>query len=300
MPAPTLTAPPPIPLRNDATTFNARFATFLLYLATFVTEETAVVDFVNDQTAAIAALAASVAASETDLEAAAAASIAASDFMAVSTSTLIVGSGTKTIRFTAPVIGFAVNDLVVIIQRSDPSIRMLGTVATFDGADDMTVTVVSSGVFGSGEYSSWLIVSAAFLVAGAPAADILAAATDAAAITPKGIKDAKAFVALTDGATVTPSGASGRNFTWTTGGNRTLGAITNCSPGDVFFLEITQDGAGNRILAWASGVYFRSGGLPILSTAAGAKDDLQIKIVTVDGSGTATRAIATFARAPTN
>ena len=238
----------------------------------------------------------------TDLEAAANAVAAATNLLGRSSSTLTVGAGTKTIAFTAPASGFAAEDQVCILLRSDPSIRMFGTIATSPAptASAITVDVVSSGVIGAGEFSNWLVVHAAFLASGATAAEILAGVTDAAGVTPKGMKDARAFAALTDAATVAPDGNNGRNFTWTIGGNRTLGAIANCSPGQTYFIEITQDATGGRDLAWASGVYYRVGGLPSLSDTPGAVDWLQIKIKAVNGSGVATKAYVAFGRAPTN
>jgi hypothetical protein len=224
---------------------------------------------------------------------------ASTDMFGRSTSTLTVDPGTKTIRLTDPAVGFAVNDQVVIVLRADPAIRMLGTIATFDGSDDMTVTVVSGGVFGSGEFSSWIVMSAAFLGDPSSAVDLWEQTSEVVAITPKTFKDAKVFQTLSDGATVTPNGALGRNFNWTIAGNRTLAAITNCAPGDTFLIKITQDGTGSRILAWSSGVYKRAGGLPVLSTAAGAVDYLQLKVIAVDGSNVATLVLATFAKAPT-
>lgn len=188
---------------------------------------------------------------------------------------------------------------LVIIQPSDPSIKMFGTITGVTSSTVFAVTVDAEGVFGTGSYDRWTIVDAAFFTSAATKDDLWAGETDAAAVSPKTIRDGKVWVALADGATVTPDGRNGRNFLWTIGGNRALGAITNCSPNDTFLLEITQDGTGNRILAWAGGVYVRAGGLPVLSTAAGAKDYLQLRVITVNGSGTATRVLAQFVRGPT-
>lgn len=217
-----------------------------------------------------------------------------------SNSPLVVGAGTKNITLLVAKPNLVVlNKRVVIVQLSDPSIKMFATVSNVTSPTVFTATVVSSGSFGSGSYSSWQIVDAAFFGAAATKEDLWAGVTDAAAPTPKSLREAKAWVALVDGATVTPDGLVGRNFTWTLGGNRLLGAITNCSVNDTFLIEATQDGTGNRILAWAAGVYYRAGGLPKLSTAAGGKDYLQLRVISVNGSGTATRVVVTFIRAPT-
>lgn len=221
---------------------------------------------------------------------------ASTDMFGRSVSLLTVGAGTKTIHLDEPADGFAVNDQVLIAQRADPSIRMFGQIATFDGSDDMTVTVVSSGVFGTGSYSSWIVMSAAFLAAAATGAQVLEA-SGAVAMTPESMKDALVPFALTDGPTVTPSGLDGLDFTWPIGGNRTLGAITNTYPGARGQIAITQDATGSRILAWSS-VYKRRGGLPILSTVAASVDYLNYTVKMVNGSGTATLVVVTFDKAP--
>lgn len=290
---PAVSTLPPAPIRGQAG-FSAAVAAFLEALPQWG-------DDVGASGDATYANAQEVFESATEIAAAADLAAASTGLYGRSTSSLTVVPGTKTIHLQSPgAPDLEVNDQVAIILAADPSIRMLGTIATFDGTDDMTVTVVSSGVFGSGVYSSWIVMSAAFLSAGATDEELWAGETDAAVLTPKSLRDAKAWVSLVDGATVTPDGESGRNFTWTIGGNRTLGAITNCGVNDTFLLEITQDGTGSRILAWASGVYYRAGGLPVLSTTAAAKDYLQLRVISVDGSGTATRVVATFLRNPTN
>ena len=216
-------------------------------------------------------------------------------------SPLTVGAGAKAVTLQEPKPKLAVlNKRVVLVQLSDPSIKMFGTISAFASASAFTVTVVSSGAFGSGQYSSWSVIDAAFFASAATKEDLWAGTTDAAATSPKTLRDGKVWVNLADGATVAPDGMNGRNFLWTIGGNRTLGAITRCSVNDTFLIEVTQDGTGNRILAWASGVYYRAGGLPKLSTAAGGKDYLQLRVISADGSGTASRVLVTFIRAPTN
>ena len=80
-----------------------------------------------------------------------------------------------------------------------------------------------------------------------------------------------AVVALTDGATVTVDCSLGSNFRWTIGGNRTFANPTNPTDGQVINVRIIQDGTGNRTWTLGSKFYF-SGGDPVLSTAANAKD----------------------------
>ena len=64
----------------------------------------------------------------------------------------------------------------------------------------------------------------------------------------------------------------GNNFAFTLGGNRTLSAPTNATPGQTGYIYITQDGTGSRTLAFNNAYIFVSGTAPTISTAAGAKD----------------------------
>ena len=293
-PTPIPNIPTPVPSTDDPGNFDDRAD------ATLVAMPPAI-DGMNDTADNVFANAMEVFEKASEIAAAALVATDAAGLVGRSNSPLVVGAGTKNIGLLAAKPNLAVlNKRVVIVQLSDPTIRMFGTISSVTSSSAFAVTVVSSGSFGSGSFSSWQIIDAAFFGAAATKEDLWAGTTDAAAPTPKSIRDAKVWVPLVDGATVAPSGLAGRNFTWTIGGNRALGAITNCSPNDTFLLEITQDGTGSRILAWAAGVYYRAGGLPVLSTAAGGKDYLQLRVISVDGSGTATRVLVTFIRAPTN
>lgn len=60
-------------------------------------------------------------------------------------------------------------------------------------------------------------------------------------------------VTLTDAATVATDASRGDHFRVTLGGNRTLGAPTNPTDGQMVLWEITQDGTGSRTLALATG-----------------------------------------------
>lgn len=297
MPTAPTTIPPiptPVPSTDDPGNFDARADATLGALPPAV-------DGMNATAVNVYTNATEVFAKAAEIEAAAMVASDAAGLVGRSNSPLVVGAGTKNVGLLEAKPKLAVlNKRVVIVQLSDPTIRMFGTISSVTSSSAFAVTVVSSGSFGSGTFSAWQIIDAAFFGAAATKEDLWAGTSDAAAPTPKTIRDAKIWVSLGDGPTVTPNGLNGRNFTWTIGGNRALGAITNCSVNDTFLLEITQDGTGNRILAWASGVYYRAGGLAKLSTAAGGKDYLQLRVISVNGSGTATRVLVTFIRAPTN
>lgn len=65
--------------------------------------------------------------------------------------------------------------------------------------------------------------------------------------------------ALTDQATITWDASLGAVATVTLGGNRTMAAPTNLKAGGVYFLRVTQDGTGNRTLAF-NAVFKSNGG----------------------------------------
>jgi hypothetical protein len=89
-------------------------------------------------------------------------------------------------------------------------------------------------------------------------------------------------VALTDAATIAVNAALGNLFRVTLAGNRTLGAPTNPSDGQVISFEITQDGTGSRTLAYASAYEFSTTlASPTLSTAAGKVDLLSFRYSSV-------------------
>lgn len=81
-------------------------------------------------------------------------------------------------------------------------------------------------------------------------------------------------VALTDASSIATDLSLGNNFSVTLGGSRTLANPTNIVAGQSGVITITQDGTGSRTLAYGSYFKFAGGSAPVLSTAAGAVDDL--------------------------
>ena len=96
--------------------------------------------------------------------------------------------------------------------------------------------------------------------------------TSARALTTDQVNAAGALFALTDGATINWDMASGFNASVTLGGNRTLANPTNPIVGRCGAIVVTQDGTGNRTLAYGTNWEAAGGTFPALSTAAGAKD----------------------------
>jgi hypothetical protein len=75
----------------------------------------------------------------------------------------------------------------------------------------------------------------------------------------------------TDGATVTFDLATANIHTVTLGGNRTL-ALSNVTTGQVFMLELIQDGTGSRTVTWFTTIKWAGGTVPTLTTTANKKD----------------------------
>lgn len=81
-------------------------------------------------------------------------------------------------------------------------------------------------------------------------------------------------VALTDAASIATDASLSNSFSVTLGGNRTLANPTNLQNGQVLNWLVTQDGTGNRTLAYGSLFKWAGGVAPVLSTAAGARDHI--------------------------
>lgn len=294
--------PTPVPSTNDPINFNARADAMLGWFPGGVAQiqQVAGTTYGNALAAYAAALAA--AADTVTVEAARLAVLNLLTAVGRSSSSIEVSAGTKTIHTEETGRTIAVDDAYVLIRVSDPDVRLYGVIATSDGSDDFTMDVTSDGVStaGAGEtYSDWFLVPAWLYQTGATKAEVLELASALVSVTPLSMRQALEPYALTDGATVTPDNSLGLDFTWTIGGNRTLGAITNTYPGAEGSITITQDGTGSRVLA-VNSAWKRQGGLGVLSTAAGAVDELEYKVKAVDGSGTATRIIYDILRAPSS
>lgn len=264
-----LTLPPDAPSTADLENFDVEADAWVAWWTLAAGE-------INTLEANIEALASQVTADANEIAAAILVAQDAAGFVATSISPLTVGAGTKTIHFDEAKPNFNVNDEVWIVQRTDASIKMRGTIATMDvGNDDITVTVTSGGVFGTGSYSSWLIMSGAFIGSGATAADMWAGTTDAAAVSPQSLKLAAQFQALTDAATIDWNAATqGFNVKVTLGGNRTMAAPTNLLDGFTYSLYLTQDGTGSRTVSWNAIFDWGVVGAPTLSTGAGKVDQV--------------------------
>jgi hypothetical protein len=290
---PLITAlPSPAPSTEDPGNFDTRADALLGALPGMVTEENT----------SITAMNAAITQMNLDIASIAASALVASDaagFVATSTSTLTVNAGTKTIHFAAAKPSLAVATYqVAIVLASDNSIKMIGNVATVVDSDDITVTVVTAGVSGSGTYSGpWLIIAGAFLGSGATAAEMWAGTSDAISISPKSQTDSDARTALTWASTTTPDMAAGWYRSLTASASFTLGAPTNAKPGKVIKIDITNS-AGSIVLA-VNAAWKRQGGLGIIGPNNGDKSKFVGFIEEVDGSGVMTAGTYNIIRTPT-
>lgn len=84
----------------------------------------------------------------------------------------------------------------------------------------------------------------------------------------------------TDGATVTFDLRASHYHQITLGGNRTF-ALTASSykKGDVFYIEVVQDGTGSRTVTWFGGIVWADGATPVLTTTASKRDLFAFKCV---------------------
>lgn len=274
--------PTPVPSTSDPANFDTRADAFLGALPTFATEANALAVQMNSD-------AEDVAEAVTDIQASALVAAEAAGLVAQSTSLLSVLAGSKTITFSSakPLLA-EVNKRVVILLKSDPTIRMFATVATVTDSSHITATVVSGGVFGSGTYSSWEIIDAAFFGAAATASDIWTGTSDVPTITPKSQTDAAAPVIIAYASTLVVNMNEGRYRRLSASASFTLGIPINAKPGTGFVLDILNT-AGSIVLAVNAAWDRKNSLLGLLNPANAARNKIVCIIDEVDGSGNMTR-----------
>jgi phage-related tail fiber protein len=161
--------------------------------------------------------------------------------------------------------------IMVWVQVGTANASTVWRFTTFNpdiGTDDIDLVLMD---FGGGE---------ATVLEYATTAEVRSSADVDKIITPDKIESAAAFVALTDAATIAVDWDASLNFSVTLGDNRTLGNPTNGQPGTWRSIIITQDGTGNRTLAFGDQYHFVSGTAPTMSIDAAAVDVLSILCVT--------------------
>ncbi len=85
---------------------------------------------------------------------------------------------------------------------------------------------------------------------------------------------APAVVTLTDAATIAVDASKGNDFRVTIAASRTMGTPVNPRDGQKILFEIIQGTGGSFTMTWSAGYSFGSQAAPVLSTAAGATDQV--------------------------
>lgn len=140
----TIDALPPAPSTSSPSTFDTLADAFVAALATFRTQTNTVAGEVVTNAAAAAASAAVLAAAQSSLSA---------DSTGSSTSSVAIGSGSKSFTTQSGKSWVAGMTLLVYYDASN---YLRGVVATYSGTS-LTITVPTAGAVGSGTYAVWAI-----------------------------------------------------------------------------------------------------------------------------------------------
>lgn len=132
--------------------------------------------------------------------------------------------------------------------------------ASTGNVEDLTATQVRT-ILGMGD---------AYALNKASTSDLLSGTANVMSM--DNVEAALAYSALTPGTTVTPNMNSARRFTLTPAQNFTLANPSNLRASQDVVIVITQDGTGSRLLSAVGSAWKFPGGVPTLSTAAGAID----------------------------
>lgn len=215
-----ITAPPiidpvptPVPTTANPGNFDAAGDALLGWFPPGRDQIQAVAENVYANAQGVQALGAGIETLAAEVAAAAMVAADAVGLVGRSNSPLTVDAGIKAITLLAAKPSLAVlNKRVAIVQLSDPSIKMFGTVSSVTSSTVFSVTVVSSGAYGSGNYSAWQIIDAAFFATAASKEVIWAGADDSAVITAKSITDAGKPVSVAFAAPLVLNMAAGISF----------------------------------------------------------------------------------------
>lgn len=257
MTAPTITTLPDAPQRSDApATFVTKADALLAAQAEFVSDTNAVAVYFDATVAAVELL------------------VASAGFSATSTTSLAVGTGSKSLTIQTGR-SFVVGSKVVIAETAAPQTNyMAGSVTAYNSGTGALVVTVDT-IAGSGTIAAWTVSltgPTGPLPTKATAAEIRDGDEDTHYITAKGLMDASDFVASSITGSVTPDFSTGLNFAWTLTGNVTLAVPTNMENGQSGVINFIQDGTGGRTLSLNASIKKPGGTAPTLSTAAGAID----------------------------
>ena len=246
-----LTAPPTAPSTSDPGTFASRADALVAWHATNVTELDALQTDVaaKQSTASTAATTATtqagIATTQADTAttqagiatAQAASALNAPGTNATSTSSVLIGTGSKTFAIQTGKL-FSLGQPVLVASSANPANQMTGQITAHDsGTGSMTVNVAAIG--GSGTYADWVIS----LTALNPGTSVIWTGPQ----TFKGYSDT--VYAITDGAAFAIDPGNGAVQTVTLGASRTP-MLANFASGQTVILGI-NDGPGYSI-TWTS------------------------------------------------
>jgi hypothetical protein len=300
MTEPTFTAPPTAPSRSDPpATFVSRADAFVAWFSTFRTELVAGVGWIGDQVDTMAEQAASITTAVTNGLASIAADLAdalsdisaaltnantvidarvlAAGWSGTSTSSVAVGTGSKTFT-TQTNKAFVVGARLIIAETAAPTARyMIGQVTAYNaGTGSLTVNVTDT--LGSGTVSAWTIGltgqtgPAGPLPDQASVAEIIAGTNDTKYTSPKDLLDSLAWSTVDVNGAFTPDFATAINFNFTMTGNGTMGVPTNMTVGQAGFMRFLQPSVGGKTLAKNASIRVENGTMFTLSTANNAQD----------------------------
>lgn len=208
-------------------------------------------------------------------EAAAASAVLAPGTNATSSTSLTVGTGSRTLGIQTGK-GFVKGLPVAIVRTSAPTTWMAGAVDTHDaGAGALTVIVAETS--GAGTFTDWTVVPTVPRIS-RPAAtkeQVWAATTEDAVVTPKSLAEAAKPVAKAFAATLTLDGDTFLNADiGTVTSNFSLAAPQNMKAGTSGRIRFTIGGSGGYTWSVALAWNFEGGTTPPLPTAVGKRADL--------------------------
>lgn len=197
----------------------------------------------------------------------------------------------------------AVQDAVTALVNSAPAtIDTLGEIAAALGNDPNLATTLTNLIATKAALASPEFTGIPKVPTAAPgtnttqAASTAFVATAVAAISMAGYARLDATQAFTKGQRSAPVAiddaapaidlSASNVFHWTLGGNRTMPLPSNLNPGQSFAVWLLQPVAGGKTMAYHTIFDFPGGKIPVLSTAANARDLLLCE-TSQDGSGVA-------------
>jgi hypothetical protein len=172
------------------------------------------------------------------------------------------------------VVTYSISGTTSGVNTGDQLITLTGNV-TGSGTSSFATTIAASAVTNAmlaGSIAASKLVGSDIATVGTVTAGTWNATT--IAIAHGGTGQTAATQALTPGTTVAWNHANGWNATLTPVQNFTLSNPTNIVAGTGGMLSITQDGTGSRVITWGSAYKFAGGTKFVLSTAAGAIDEI--------------------------